>query len=57
MCAIYGVCKVHPNSIKVSALKNVQTVYGDGKTKIDANNQPRFNDIIDAYKEINKQRL
>ena len=57
MCAIYGVCKVHPNSVKISALRNQPNVYGDTKSKLDSNNQPRFNDIIDAYKDINKQRL
>ena len=57
MCAIYGVCKVHPNSVKISGQRNVSTVYGDGKPRLDASNTPRFNDIIDAYKEINKQRL
>ena len=38
MCAIYGVCKVHPNSVKISNQRSMPNVYGDGKERLDANN-------------------
>ena len=54
MCVIYGVCKVHPNSVRTS-LRN----QGHLDRRNDPGSAPKvqFNNIIDAYKEINKQRV
>jgi len=44
MCSIYGVCRIHLN-----CLKNMANIPEDKK-------QVLFNQIIEAYKEINKKK-
>ena len=41
MCTIYGVCRVHPGCVK--------------KANIEKDQQVKFNDIIDAYQEVNRR--
>lgn len=54
MCVIYGVCKVHPNSVKPAQRSQMQL---DRRTAAGDPPKVQFNDIINAYKEINKQRV
>ena len=48
MCSIYGICKVQPGCIKLDENLNNRSQ----NTKVGV----MFNDVIDAYKECNKQR-
>ena len=52
MCAIYGVCKIHASSRSAHVLRR------DAKgARKSAPGVIKFQDIIDAYKEIHKSRL
>lgn len=51
MCAIYGVCKINQGN------RNIQVLSTPRRGSLTANNSIKFQDIIDAYKEIHKNRL
>jgi len=49
MCAIYGVCKIHANNRHIPLMQS-STLGGEA-------HNIKFQDIIDSYKEIHKDRL
>jgi retinoblastoma-like protein 1 len=48
MCSIYGICRIHPNCLK-------QQQQPDGQTE--PAKVVLFNQIIEAYKEINRRKV
>jgi len=52
MCSIYSVCKIHAGSKVIPVMRGKPIDGGSGP-----NNNIKFVDIIDSYKEIHKRRL